>query len=419
MGERRSPRASIFLTVLLALFAVASGPVAQAVDAPGQEILRDSNARWALRLCTGPTNLTCMESLTAILPDGSSNELKLVWAEEGSDLDSQGQVQERSQSAWSFLDVDGSTRQVMTYGNLSGENYKGEQVNFRLQPKLDFGFINLTEKDVRSGIKFKFVFRSSWVVPVASFLMASNSDYSDQKIANGHRYTYIGSPYLGSNYWNKPLASLSESEQLTTKSDSEEVRLYFLIDHASSIPGGSYGDTRCSALGYPVTSHNAFGGGIPNLSDNDTLQFAIYSPHLLSTGDLNMGFFSTYMSVAWLDCMWPKNNVTKSPKVEVSVVNADGSSQIATTSFNIRDGFLVVHAYGFHYSAPTIRLKVVKPDFAPEVTPMATPVSVKTPSSASKTATQKKLISITCVKGKTMKKVTSVNPQCPVGYKKK
>ena len=135
-----------------------------------------------------------MESLTAILPDGSSNELKLVWAEEGSDLDSQGQVQERTQAAWSFVDVDGSTRQVMTYGNLSGENYKGEQVNFGLQPKLDFGFINLTAKDVRSGIKFKFVFRSSWVVPVASFLMAANSDYSDQKIANGHRYTYIG-PY--------------------------------------------------------------------------------------------------------------------------------------------------------------------------------------------------------------------------------
>lgn len=405
--------------VLSALFLVASGPGAEAVDSPGQEILRDSNARSAVRLCTGPTNLTCMESLTAILPDGSSNDLKLVWAEEGSDLDSQGQVQERSQAAWSFVDVDGSTRQVMTYGNLSGENYKGEQVNFRLQPKLDFGFMNLTEKDVRSGIKFKFVFRSSWVVPVASFLMAANSDYSDQKIANGHRYTYIGSPYLGSNYWNKPLFDLPESEQLTTKSDSEEVRFYFLIDHASSIPGGSYGDTRCSALGYPVTSHNAFGGGIPNLSDNDTMKFEIYSPHFLSTGELNMGFFSTYMSVAWMDCMWPKNNVTKSPKVEVSVVNADGSTQIATTSFNIRDGFLVVHAYGFHYSAPTIRLKVVKPDFAPEVTPVATKVSASATSKASKPVAKAKSTTITCYKGKTTKKVTSVNPRCPVGYKKK
>jgi len=221
MGERRSPRVSILLMVLSALFAVASGPGAEAVDSPGQEILRDSNARWAVRLCTGPTNLTCMESLTAILPDGSSNELKLLRADSESDVDSQGQVQEGNISEWSFMDVDGSTRQVMTYGNLSGEKYKGEQVNFGLQPKLDFGFINLTEKDVRSGIKFKFVFRSSWVVPVASFLMAANSDYTDQKIANGHRYTYIGSPYLGSNYWNKPLIDLPESEQITTKSESE------------------------------------------------------------------------------------------------------------------------------------------------------------------------------------------------------
>ena len=27
--------------------------------------------------------------------------------------------------------------------------------------------------------------------------------------------------------------------------------------------------------------------------------------------------------------------------------------------------------------------------------------------------------SITCIKGKTMKKVTAINPKCPVGYKKK
>jgi hypothetical protein len=37
--------------------------------------------------------------------------------------------------------------------------------------------------------------------------------------------------------------------------------------------------------------------------------------------------------------------------------------------------------------------------------------------------TQAKIVvkktSITCVKGKTSKKVTAVNPKCPTGYKKK
>jgi len=37
---------------------------------------------------------------------------------------------------------------------------------------------------------------------------------------------------------------------------------------------------------------------------------------------------------------------------------------------------------------------------------------------AAKAAAAKK-ITITCIKGKTVKKVTAVNPKCPKGYKKK
>jgi hypothetical protein len=49
-----------------------------------------------------------------------------------------------------------------------------------------------------------------------------------------------------------------------------------------------------------------------------------------------------------------------------------------------------------------------------EPTPTPTPVA-----SAPAKAIAKKSISITCVKGKTSKKVTGVNPKCPTGYKKK
>jgi len=47
---------------------------------------------------------------------------------------------------------------------------------------------------------------------------------------------------------------------------------------------------------------------------------------------------------------------------------------------------------------------------APKPTP--SPVATVKPIAAKKT-------SITCVKGKTSKKVTAVNPVCPKGYKKK
>jgi hypothetical protein len=48
---------------------------------------------------------------------------------------------------------------------------------------------------------------------------------------------------------------------------------------------------------------------------------------------------------------------------------------------------------------------------APTPTPSATVVATVKPVA--------KKTTITCVKGKTTKKVTAVNPKCPAGYKKK
>ena len=38
---------------------------------------------------------------------------------------------------------------------------------------------------------------------------------------------------------------------------------------------------------------------------------------------------------------------------------------------------------------------------------------------AAKLAALKKKVTITCVRGKTVKKVIGINPKCPFGYKKK
>ncbi len=372
------------------------------------EIPRETNASMALRLCPTPQALTCIESVSAIYSDGSVHPFTLVDVATGSYLDQKDQKTEDAWMQWSFIDNKGATRLIDTFGFLSGENYKGEQVDFNLQPKLTFLFSpgenGIKEEDVTSGIKFKFVFRSSWVVPVASFMMAANGEFLDEKISNGHRYTYIGSPFFGVNF-SGPLGDLTEAEAVKTKSSSEELRMYFLIDHASSIPNGSYVDTKCAKYGYPVTSHNAYGGGVPFLKDKDTLTFSIFSPHLLSTGELNKGFFTTDMSVAYMDCFWPGNNVTKSPKVEISVINSDGTAQVATTSVRItKDKIFQVRAFGFHYSQPTIRVKVVQANKIEKTG------AVKT---------SKKMLSITCVKGKMIKKITGTRPSCPSGYKKK
>jgi hypothetical protein len=67
-------------------------------------------------------------------------------------------------------------------------------------------------------------------------------------------------------------------------------------------------------------------------------------------------------------------------------------------------------ASGFTFSAPTIKVKYV----APKPTP--TPVATESPTP---TAAALKKSTITCIKGKAVKKVTALKPVCPKGYKKK
>jgi len=54
------------------------------------------------------------------------------------------------------------------------------------------------------------------------------------------------------------------------------------------------------------------------------------------------------------------------------------------------------------------------PSASPTIEATATPAATPTMS-----VVKKKLITIQCIKGKTVKKVTAVAPKCPAGFKKK
>ena len=86
-------------------------------------------------------------------------------------------------------------------------------------------------------------------------------------------------------------------------------------------------------------------------------------------------------------------------------------------------------ATGFTLRRGTLELKVVAdPTPTPSTSPTPSPVATATPTPvATPVATpiavistpQAKSTTIQCVKGKTVKKVTGINPKCPSGYKKK
>jgi hypothetical protein len=77
-------------------------------------------------------------------------------------------------------------------------------------------------------------------------------------------------------------------------------------------------------------------------------------------------------------------------------------------------------ASGFTFSTPQIKVKLSQEKAAPTPTPStsATPTPTPTPTPTAVPLVTKKT-SITCIKGKSTKKVTALNPKCPYGYRKK
>jgi hypothetical protein len=159
-----------------------------------------------------------------------------------------------------------------------------------------------------------------------------------------------------------------------------------------------------------VVSTNAaqYIDGPPTFDKSEgVLDYKVAAPHLTSTGDIFKGTYDLVMSSAVARCLY---GFSQAPVgATISIVSETGEPNIATTLVREKDGFLNLAAYNFTFSSPTVRVKLTQ-EAAPTPSPSASASTV--PVAAKKT-------SITCVKGKTSKKVTAVNPKCPIGYKKK
>lgn len=199
----------------------------------------------------------------------------------------------------------------------------------------------------------------------------------------------------------------------------------------------SSGTKRClsdskNLTGIVTTNANMYISAPPTFNPvTQSLDYKVASPHVDDKGKENIGTYNLVLSSEAARCLY---NFTKAPvSATVSIVSADGNSQVATTAVSERNGWLYLSANGFTYSAPLVRVKlsqepenvVATPTPTASPTPIATPSPSKTPAviatpkATSQAAAPANRVTITCVKGKTVKRVTSINPTCPSGYKKK
>ena len=180
----------------------------------------------------------------------------------------------------------------------------------------------------------------------------------------------------------------------------------------STIPQNN-NDTTCfqdktKLLGLVMTNALVYSPRAPDF-DGTQLNYKVGGLHFKADGKtLTTGTYDLLMRSDAARCLY---NFTDAPiSASITVTNADGGEQkISTTVLNEKDGWLHLGAYGFTFSTPTLRVKLSGT--------LKTIPKVSTNNSNSNQST--KNYTITCVKGKTVKKMIVPKPSCPFGWKKK
>ena len=157
--------------------------------------------------------------------------------------------------------------------------------------------------------------------------------------------------------------------------------------------------------GVLMTNSTTYSAGPPTFKSG-TLTYQVAAPHFMSDGSVMRGQYNLVIRSEVARCIYGFSSAPV--KAEVSVVNSNGEAQISTVIVGEKDGWLYLKANNFEFSAPIIKVKLSQ---------KAGPIAKRTPSASSKPVV--KAVTITCIKGKTSKKVTAVKPKCPAGYKKK
>jgi len=198
-----------------------------------------------------------------------------------------------------------------------------------------------------------------------------------------------------------------------------------LIDSARGLGTASACLTNAKGLtGIVTTNATIYNGAMPTFSASDgVLNYKVSAPHYAADGSDFQGSYDLVLRSDIARCIYQFSSAPIS--ATVNVTSSDGGVQrVASTVLSESKGWLHLGAYGFGFSAPTVKMKLIQEKETPVVvtvpspTPVAAPIApapviakVISPAPASKT--------ITCVKGKTTKKVSGIKPVCPAGYKKK
>jgi hypothetical protein len=206
------------------------------------------------------------------------------------------------------------------------------------------------------------------------------------------------------------------------------------LPQASSIFGAIAGANSTTALiGMVTTNALTYESGPPKFEDG-FLNYKVAGVHSNPDGTDFIGKYDLVMDGAIARCLYGFG--AKVPiSATVSIVSTDAGSRVQSTLFKDDGNWIRLGAYGFTFSTPTLKIKLAQGGAAGPASPSEPVKAVVKEESAptpkqevatnSTTTTSavgvKKVItkSISCVKGKIVRKISGSNPKCPSGFKKK
>jgi hypothetical protein len=249
------------------------------------------------------------------------------------------------------------------------------------------------QKDVR----FRVVLRTRWTLPTVVVSKTDQTVVSTERLATSgaHRVIIEGVPYdtvgLGPGVdWRNDKNSTASWNDRIIKMQIIDGRLW---------RNGIY--AKCATQPPIVVADNSWAPSTPTFSSTGGLELNVSNSHFDTDGKTPWtGRYNGTVPLATASCLWGQNLSSKS-QFEASVYeDTTGVTKAATTAVSVNNINLKIDAYGFTFSSPTIRVNYVPP---------------KNNSAAGKSP---KIQTITCKKGRLTKKITSLRPRCPVGYKK-
>jgi hypothetical protein len=376
---------------------ISLGLVTPVQAAPTSSIDITASRQYALSMCSNDAEMDCVESFGFI--DSADNYVPGVLESQNagaSYTSSQGNQMDSRFMKFS-AEVDGKVTSVdlevplqspryRLWQNADGSWHYGASLRPRVHsPNLE-------------NIKVRVAVRTSFLKPQNIQLVADESDFKHTKIQGGNLWLFEGKGTKVSAYTHS--FDSPERKNFSAQADVDTRTLHFIIHHADSNLQYGYWPARCADHGYSVQAFNSFAAGEPYWdSRNKSLNFAVPSPHLTASGEPQVGFFKLWTTDAYMNCQWIGNTLATANNITIQIVNSDGSEQIATSSVVHKNGQLYVSAAGFHYSAPTIRVKDA-----------SKPVAV---------AKRKTIVCVSNKNSRITKKVTALTPRCPKGFKVK